>query len=177
VDCSNHPSFLPESIRQQVRESMSRLVEMLALCDGALHTQFIAEGERFWIIECMRRGPGDLYGSLITLSTGVDYIDLLVRPYLKESIPRGVTYETPKYFGRHTVSRAEPLVNFTFSCSVPARDLRIVALKSSGERLDAAPYDKLAILFAEYFSREDMRDYTPRLASFISIQTPEEYRP
>ena len=55
-----------------------------------------------------------------------------------------------------------------------AKQVWTVPLKSSGERLDVAPYDKLAILFAEYENCTKMQDMTPKLASFIDIQSLDE---
>ena len=80
VNCSNHPSSLPANHRDSVREAVGRLIRLLGLKDGLLHTQFIADADDFWIIECMRRCPGDLYGHLIELSAGIDYADLFVLP-------------------------------------------------------------------------------------------------
>ena len=64
VNCSNHPSSLPANHRDSVREAVGHLIRLLGLKDGLLHTQFIADADDFWIIECMRRCPGDLYGHL-----------------------------------------------------------------------------------------------------------------
>ncbi|SEK36106.1 Formate-dependent phosphoribosylglycinamide formyltransferase (GAR transformylase) [Nitrosovibrio tenuis] len=174
VNCSNHPSFLPETTRINVRESITRLVRILGMADGLLHTQFIANGDKFWIIECMRRCPGDLYSSLVELSTGVGYVDLYVRPFLGETIPADVQLGESRYFGRHTISTSQSLVNYTFSYNIPDASVRVVPLKSSGERLGIAPFDKLAILFAEYSSRSTMLEATPQLTDFITIRSLEE---
>jgi formate-dependent phosphoribosylglycinamide formyltransferase (GAR transformylase) len=174
VNCSNHPSFLPESLKNAVRDSITLLAKTLGIADGLLHTQFIADGDRFWIIECMRRCPGDLYSGLIELSTSIGYVDLFVRPFLGEDMPLDVALKKPKCFGRHTISTNKPIVNYTFSHNIPESKVRIVPLKNSGERLDIAPFDKLAILFTEYATQSAMRDITPKLADFIMIQSLEE---
>lgn len=174
VNCSNHPSFLSEAIKSAVQVAVNQLASRLGLRDGLLHTQFIADGDRFWIIECMRRCPGDLFGSLVEMSTGVGYVDLFVRPFLGETVPSNLRVENHKYFGRHTISVNRSLTNYTFSHNIPSNSVHIVPLKSSGERLDVAPYDKLAILFAEYANRPAMFDITPRLADLITIKSLEE---
>ena len=174
VNCSNHPSFLSEAIKSAVQVAVNQLASRLGLRDGLLHTQFIADSDRFWIIECMRRCPGDLYGSLVEMSTGVGYVDLFVRPFLGETVPSNLRVENHKYFGRHTISVNQSLTNYTFSHNIPSNSVHIVPLKSSGERLDVAPYDKLAILFAEYANRPAMFDITPRLADLITIKSLEE---
>lgn len=171
VNCSNHPSVLPDATRSAVRRAINQLASALGLHDGLLHTQFIVKGDEFWIIECMRRCPGDLYGALIEFSTGLNYADLFVRPFLNRTLPPESGEITVKYFGRHTISTDNPLVNFSFSHNIPACSVEIVSLKGSGEKLGAAPFDKLAILFAEYESRETMLEVTPRLADFVQIRT------
>jgi formate-dependent phosphoribosylglycinamide formyltransferase (GAR transformylase) len=169
VNCSNYPSVLSDGIRSAVRGAINQLASILGLNDGLLHTQFIASGDEFWIIECMRRCPGDLYGALIGFSTGVDYADLFARPFLNMQLPTESREIAAKYFGRHTISKESPLVNFSFSHNIPATNVEIVPLKSSGEKLGVAPFDKLAILFAEYSNRETMLDVTPRLADFVRV--------
>lgn len=169
VNCSHHPSSLPAALQAAVRAEMTRLVEVLGMVDGLLHTQFIADGENFWIIECMRRCPGDLYGHLVELSTGVPYADFFVRPFIGEDLPTFWTAEQIKPVGRHTISTDRVLVSYAFSCRVPDAEVRIVPLKNSGERLAPAPFDKLAIIFAEYASPVAMFEHTPRLAEFVTI--------
>jgi hypothetical protein len=171
VNCSNHPSSLPAEIRAGVRAAITRLAELLGLHDGLLHTQFIADDERFWIIECMRRCPGDLYGSLVELSTGVRYTDLFVRPFLGEDLPEGLPPGQVRPWGRHTISSRQPLATFSFSCDIPGAGVRVVPLKDSGEKLAVAPFDKLAILFAEYTDEAVMLELTPRLDELVTIHS------
>ena len=171
VNCSNHPSRLSDKVRVGVRAAMRRLAAELGLVDGLLHTQFIADGDKFWIIECMRRCPGDLYGSLVERSTGVDYTSMFVQPFVNEpyvaSQPRGAD----RFMARHTIATAHPLVNFSFVPRIPAEELEIIQLKGSGEKLAAAPFDKLAILLARFSSQEAMLASAPLLASQVSIQS------
>jgi len=169
VNCSNHPSVLSTTIRDAVRKTISELVDILGLSDGLLHTQFIADKNNHWIIECMRRCPGDNYGHLIGLSTGIDYADFFVRPFLKRRLPTEQIKTTSKYYGRHTISVDRPLVNLSFSHNIPSETLDIVPLKSSGEQLDVAPFDKLAILFVEFKDEATMLGTTPRFADFVRI--------
>lgn len=174
VDCSNHPSRLVSGMQSKIRATMTQLIKRLDLQDGLLHTQFIANSEQYWIIECMRRCPGDLYGSLIERSTGTAYMDYFVRPFLGEVIHHDAKLVSYKPIGRHTISVQNPVSTYTFSQSIPALNVHITPLKNSGERLKEAPFDKLAILFAEYPDLSTMLDVTPRLAEFVSLESLEE---
>ena len=171
VDCSNHPSLLPESLKNTVRESINLLAEDQELCDGLLHTQFIASGGNFWIIECMRRCPGDLYGNLIERSSSANYTDLFARPFVQDTYDSLKIRDELLYCGRHTVSTSGSLTSYTFGHSIPSITTQIVPLKTSGERLDAAPYDKLAILFSVFENEATMKEITPNLAEFVEIQS------
>jgi biotin carboxylase len=174
VDCSNHPSRLTTAMQSAVRATIAQLVKDLDLQDGLLHTQFIANSEQYWIIECMRRCPGDLYGSLIERSTGASYMDFFVRPFLGEIISPDARPAAHKPTGRHTVSVRNTLSTYTFSHTIPAVNVHITPLKNSGEHLKAAPFDKLAILFAEYPDESTMLEVTPRLSEFVSLESLEE---
>lgn len=173
VNCSNHPSRLGETLREAMRTEMRKLVRLAGLRDGLLHTQFIERDGEVWVIECMRRCPGDLYNKLVEFSTGAPYTDFYVRPFVGETLPAPCDFPPLKFMGRHTISVDAPTVAFSFSHHVPARDVRTVPLKNSGERLDPAPYDKLAILFAEFATRQEMLSVAPEFVRHISIQSPE----
>ncbi len=174
VNCSNHPSVLTERMKNSVRETIKKIIEKLDLNDGLLHTQFIAGKNRHWIIECMRRAPGDLYGHLIELSTGVNYTDLYVRPFLGKKLQINTPFRKPRPWGRHTISTGTPVDHFMFSHRIPAKTTHITPLKTSGERLEAAPYDKLAILFAEFSNKKTMLETTPDMADMITIKSVDE---
>ena len=174
VNCSNHPSRLTITMQNAVRSTIEGLVKKLNLQDGLLHTQFIANSEQYWIIECMRRCPGDLYGSLIERSTGISYMDLFVRPFLGEIISSDVRSTKNKPTGRHTISVQKPMSVYSFSHNIPAIHVHITPLKSSGESLMAAPFDKLAILFAEYPDNSTMLEVTPHLAELVSLESLED---
>lgn len=170
VNCSNFPSKLSADVQARVRAAMNELIAQLELVNGLLHTQFICNGSDFWIIECMRRCPGDLYGGLIERSLGVDYTDLFVQPFLGEDLPLEPTRAVPRCIGRHTLSFADPMVFQSYTCDFPGTNLEIVPLKGSGEPVGVAPFDKLAISFVEFAGADDMFAHTARLHEYVRIR-------
>lgn len=169
VNCSNHPSILSQNIKENIRTSINHIAQTLCLTDGLIHTQFMVSGSEFWIIETMRRCPGDLYGTLIKKSTGFDYIDFYIRPFIDKSLPSYQQDVQCKPYGRHTISSAKSLVYFSFSYTFFAKQVDVIQLKGSGEFLDKAPFDKLGILFAEFNDNEAMLTSSPKFAQFIEI--------
>ena len=171
VDCSNHPSFLSSKTRLAVRKTISKIVDSLALCDGLLHTQFISNDEDYWIIECMRRAPGDLFANLISYSTDVNYTELYTLPFVGEKIVPTKPREPARNIARHTISTRKTSSFFSFSHSLPTKKVSFVPLKNSGHLLKPAPYDKAAILFAEMNSLDELRVVTPAFGKYIQINS------
>ena len=171
VNCSNIPSVLPETVQVNVRECIMELISTLKLNDGLLHTQFMVNGKDFWLIECMRRGPGDLYYHMVELSTGINGMDLYARPFIGERMPSKIVTESSRCYARHTISVTEPTVVSSFSINLSTEDIQIASLKTSGGLLEAAPYDKLAIFFAQFKNKEELFKHTPDLSAYVSIQS------
>lgn len=171
VDCSNHPSRLSDAIRQGVREDMRRLIDGLNLADGLLHTQFIASAKRHWIIETMRRCPGDLYSSLIERSTRIDYTDRFIAGFIGASPAGCDVLQSPRLIGRHTLSAAQEQIAHAFNYACAGKLLSIVPLTDSGRLLKPAPYDKLAIAFNEFDNVEQMLTETQRMKTSVYIES------
>jgi formate-dependent phosphoribosylglycinamide formyltransferase (GAR transformylase) len=165
VDCSNHPSALGEAIRSDVRRQMQQLITSLALCDGLIHTQFIVSGHEAFIIECMRRAPGDLYNVLIERSTGFAYADSYVCGFLGE---RPAPHDAARHLrniSRHTVSRPQATNFESLKIDAQLGGCEFFPLQTSGQRVGAAPFDKFGIAFMEHASEQELFAAAPSLAA------------
>lgn len=157
VDRSGYPSRLQDTTRTAVHESLSALVRAMGMADGLLHTQFIASKERFWIIECMRRCPGDLYGHHFHFAEGRDYTHEYVSPFL------GIAPKTPaatkplRRVERRIISVQEAQPMFGVTLQNDGRRATFIPLKESGKMLNVAPFDKAGIIFTEGSEGEDTR--------------------
>lgn len=131
---------LNDRLRERVSECMQSLVREAGFCDGLLHTQFIANDERFWLIELTRRCPGDLYSRLIEFSTRTPYALWFTQPFLQQqSAFEARRPAVQRYIARHTVSLPEARRFTTFMYDSPARIVETVPLKLSGEWVQPAP--------------------------------------
>ena len=176
VNCSNHPSQLSDNVRSGMRTAISRLAAQLHLNDGLIHTQFIVCGDRFWMIECMRRCPGDLYSTLIESSTDSSYIDYYIQPFIAETYGSMPSVSSPlRFISRHTISTKQPFADYHFSYHLPEAQLvQIASIKGTGEKVDAVPFGRLAILFIHFPDFSAMCSITPQLADRISLTSLEE---
>jgi biotin carboxylase len=158
VDNSNHPSRLSEKIKTKTIEEVNKICEALELVNGLLHVQFMVQHEEIYVIECMRRCPGDLYGNLIEYSTNFKYYDAYVRGYL------GVLAE-----GNHKPIENLPIGRFTES-SKAKRTLtsfrlngkirEFFPLATAGQKIEAAPFGKSSIGFVQYENTEEMYSHS-----------------
>lgn len=171
VNCSNCPSRLPKKLLKSVTDCMQTMVAELGLCDGLLHTQFMVKGEDFWIIECMRRSPGDLYFKMIEASTGVDCIQLYVMPFIGERYLSSPIAKSKKPVARHTVSSTKNICCHSYSFSFTSMKTQIYQLKDSGDLLHTSPFDKAAILIFEMESENQLFRCTENLGELITISS------
>lgn len=147
VDRSAFPSGLASDMRAAVHRSMEQVVASLDLCDGLLHTQFIASNSEFWIIECMRRCPGDLYGHHFKFSFNYDYEAQYVAGFLGAKPQPPSSYEVRSRIERRVLSTSGPSAFFGIEMKSAAPTMVYVPLKDSGQKLEPAPFDKAGILF------------------------------
>jgi biotin carboxylase len=134
------------TLLHKVREAIEQIARDLKLTSGLIHTQFIADGARFWIIEITRRCPGDLYSLLISLSTGFDYAGNYARPFVGEPFRDGARRKSA--IMRHTISLRQPQIYGSLQFHRPVQIERFVPQALAGDLVAAAPFARIGILFA-----------------------------
>ena len=145
---------LDKKIVKNIRYEIEKLAQELNLADGLLHTQFLLKDNRFYIIETMRRCPGDLYSVLINKSTNQNYIQNYVNPFIGQNIKFNKDKRI-KYVIRHTISVKDTL-NFK-SLSFHIKNFEFYPLKTSGDIAKKAPYDKIGIFFYKLKNLKDLK--------------------
>ena len=66
---------------------VEQIAQELDLVDGLLHLQYIKDREgRFWIIEMMRRSPGNNYTVALSRSTGINWQEWILRAEAGEDL-------------------------------------------------------------------------------------------
>jgi formate-dependent phosphoribosylglycinamide formyltransferase (GAR transformylase) len=147
VDRSCYPSSLSSSVRAAVNASMQKIVSSLKLCDGLLHTQFVSAGNDYWIIECMRRCPGDLYGHHFKLTHDFDYETEYLSSFIGKSPCPPVKNDPLASVERQVLSTDRPTALFGISLPRSPDRFLYVPLKESGDPVGPAPFDKAGIVF------------------------------
>lgn len=149
VNSSNSPSLISSKSKNKVRDCVFAIADKLKLVDGLFHTQFKLNKEKIWILESMRRCPGDLFPKLIELSTGFNYTENFLRPYIGLPLEKNFHFSKITPHWRHTATANKSSVFDSIKIQKRLSVNHIAPLKQSGERLQPAPFDKVAILFGK----------------------------
>ena len=149
VDTSRVSPEFPRSSLDKIRGVVTKIAAKLKLKDGLIHTQFIVSNEDIWIIEVTRRCPGDLYSVLVEYSTGLNYVENYVRPFLGLPYRLEADLDQPGHVMRHTVSSTEPLIFNALRFNVPFQTERFVPLAEAGDKVAPSPFGRMGILFAK----------------------------
>lgn len=147
VDTSRVVYNFSQEMLNQIRESISLMAKELNLVDGLVHTQFIKNGNSFWIIEITRRCPGDLYSQLIEISTGYNYAEAYTKPFLnrKNILSKESLKNDPIL--RHTIS--QPIEGYFSSLkfNFPISIEKLIPISLAGDYVKASPFGRIGLLF------------------------------
>ncbi len=64
---------------EKLLPEVEKVVNQLELVDGLLHMQYIKSGNDYWIIEMMRRTPGNNRTTALSRASGIDWRDWIIR--------------------------------------------------------------------------------------------------
>ena len=165
VNCSNSPSTLKKNIKVKIKKLIEKFIETHNLADGLFHTQFLKKNNKIFLVESMRRGPGDLYNMLIEQSLGYDYTLNYLMPFLGKNYNFKKLSKT-KYVGRYTLDEKKNGDLMSIKLNYSFRKTNFFPLKVVG-RLFYAPNDKLGIIFVEYNTINEMTKITPKLDEYF----------
>lgn len=156
VDTSYVVNDLPKLLKRKIRKEIESLSNGLDLVDGLVHTQFIKYGDSFKIIEITRRCPGDLYSLLIKKTTGHNYIEYYVQPFLGEDIVLSNKQNKSKYILRHTITTSNQRKIFGLEFKKTLKIDDFIPFLKTGEYLKESPFGRFGIIFIECKSKSDL---------------------
>lgn len=137
------------------------IADKLGLVDGLLHMQYIMKNGQPWIIEMMRRMPGNNYVTALTRATGIDWYDWIIKAEAGkncEGIPESILRN--KYYGYHAVMSDKNgifhglKVEKTFEKYL----IDLIEYEEAGAKIDDYLYQKFG-LAQFYLNDEKEKDY------------------
>lgn len=158
VSSSSFPSNLHEKVRNSISSDITKIARFLQLTDGLIHTQFISNKSDYWLIESMRRCPGDLYGHQFRLSQNFDYAGNYTAPFIEETFDltaRGSSLAVH----RQVLSTNREIEFFGSRISNKFNNTLIIPVLSTGQYLNAAPNGKAGIIFSYQNSEAEVSPF------------------
>ncbi len=147
VDTSRVIYDFPIEMLGRIRDGIALMAEKLNLVDGLVHTQFIKNKEKYWLIEVARRCPGDLYSQLIELSTGFNYAETYARPFIKQRFSFEKNILKQSWIMRHTISQPTESIFESIQFRLPIHIEKLVPISLAGDKIKASPFGRIGILF------------------------------
>lgn len=156
VDTSRVINDFPTDMLQRIRSCVLQVAIQLNLVNGLIHTQFIARGNSFWLIEITRRCPGDLYSQLIEKSTGFPYAEAFTKPFLNQQVTNYNQQLRKAYILRHTISQPSEKICNSLQFNLPLQIEKFVTLSISGDKIKGSPFGRIGLLFIKTFSENEL---------------------
>lgn len=103
VSTSSAPSSNIEKYREGLIEQAELTARLLNLTDGILHFQYLDNGSQFKIIEMTRRCSGDLYPRPVSIATGIDWGEWIVKAETGADCSLLPLVKQQGYGGRHCI--------------------------------------------------------------------------
>ena len=165
VDTSTIALNLKREVKDNIRENLSKLTQKLELVDGLIHTQFLCQGDNYWLIESTRRSPGDLYSLLIEKATGFPYSNYYTDTFIDMDIKSDIKSGIKKYVLRHTISSPKKisLKSLKFHHPVPINELYF--FETSGSSIQKSPNGRIGVVFFVLDSIKELNDLLKRIKS------------
>ena len=158
VDTSRVDYDFPEGMLTRIRAGIEMMAKSLLMVDGLIHTQFIKNGDDYWLIEITRRCPGDLYSQLIELSTSYSYVENYTRPFINQEILVDSYTNKKSWIMRHTLSQATEGFFGSIQFLRPLLLEKWVPISLAGDYLKASPFGRVGILFAKVEAKDQLDD-------------------
>lgn len=133
-----------------------KIAGILGLVDGLLHMQYIERRGEFWIIEMMRRTPGNNCTTASARASGIDWRDWIIRAEAGEDC-RGIP--TPKYpdkiYGYHAVMSCDNgiYLGFDIADEIKSNIIDIAEYETPGTVIDDYLYQKFGLI--QFFFRDE----------------------
>ena len=85
VDFSKIISPNPTKLQKKIINAINKIIKLLKIQSGLIHTQYIVKKKKYYLIEITRRLPGDFYSELIKKSyNNNNYLNNYINNFLQE---------------------------------------------------------------------------------------------
>lgn len=152
---------------------IERIAHILHLVDGQLDAQYIMSDDGPWIIEMMRRHPGNHTTSVISHSIGVNWKEWILKAEAGESIKCAPFSRNPNgYYGYYAVMGDHNGIydGFEIAEEIKQYIYQIDIWKEEGDMITDYLYDKMALIQFGFPSSAIKDEILPHLLEKIKVK-------
>lgn len=147
-----------------------KVARKLELVDGLLHMQYIERQGEFWIIEMMRRMPGNNCTTAASRASGIDWRDWIIRAEAGEDCHGIPTPKVPdKIYGYHAImSRTNGIYRgYDVADEFKKNIIDIIEYDTAGTIVDDYMYQKFGLVQFYFSNPEEKEKYIRRIDELI----------
>lgn len=159
VEIDTFPSSNVDKVRLDLVSQIEKIAEILSLCDGIFHLQYIMEGDTPYIIEVMRRVLGNMYGVPANLLTQFDWDYWETRAkcdYSCENLPENTRQEGFYAYKTLLAPNNGEIAEIVLSPSYEKHILQSHFLKFTGDIIEKHKSQPVGFLFLIFSNEEEM---------------------
>ena len=172
VTTSSSPASDIHLVEEQLRVELERIADLLFLCDGILHIQYILSGSKAWIIEATRRCSGDFYPYPVSYSTGMDWAEWIVKSESGLNCSDFPQVKQRGFFGRHCImsNKNGKIKRINFSKDLKHNIIDMFMILKNGDLVKNHMVNKIGIVFLKYDSVDEMNWKTLHINDLITAE-------
>ena len=152
---------------------VEKVARKLRLVDGLLHLQYIECQGEFWIIEMMRRMPGNNCTTAASRASGIDWRDWIIRAEAGEDC-RGIPVPKipDKIYGYHAImsNRNGIYQGYHVADEFKKNIIDIMEYHDSGTVIDDYMYQKFGLIQFYFHNAEEKERYIRRIDELINCK-------
>ncbi len=165
---ASYPNY--KHVNSVLVEQVEKIAAILNLEDGLFHLQCIVENGEPYIIEVMRRAPGNWDTCLASLATGLDWNQWIVRAEAGEDcseFPKG--RRQSGFWGYYCIlsEKNGTLKDIIVDDSVKENIVRFDLWENEGHVISDYQHDKLGLVHLRFSSREEMNEKMVNIDTLI----------
>lgn len=156
-----------------LKEQLEQMSFSLGLVDGLLHVQYIDFNGKPYIVEIMRRPPGDLYLNFVEESSLSNYTKLIVDFYLNKVInPVFLTRSDDFLYARHCVKgfKKGMIKRIKYAKELKPYIFKGFDIWDNNQYLEDFLTQKLSIIILKFDKSEIAKEFNNNLYKYIDVQ-------
>ena len=162
-----------EKIQEELYEIIESICEKLSLVDGILIVQYIIKDEKPYVIELMRRCPGNQYLTVAGIASGFPWENALIRAETGMEL-KDLKIQKPisKFTGHHgiMVDHNGKIEEYTIDPKIEKHIFKKIDILAPGESINDYLNERVAYIYYKYDSFEEMIDDVSHMNEYIQVK-------